>query len=394
MKVIHIIPSIAQIRGGPSQAIVKIVKALRLNHIDAEIVTTNDNGSKLLDVPLQRQIKYHGVPVCFFSRFSPSINSIAEFAFSAQLTNWLWHNITNYDLVHIHAIFSYPSTAAMQIARLKNVPYIVRPLGQLCQWSLQQANLKKQTYLQIIERANLNHAQVLHLTSEREQQEVSLLGLKTDSFVLPHGLQIPDRLSDARQKLRAKLQLPEDEPIVLFLSRLHYKKGLDYLIPALGKLADRQFTFIVAGSGDRAYETEIDCLLHRHNIHSRTIKTGFVEGEYKNLLLKGSDIFALTSHSENFGIAVLEALAAGASVLTTSGVALSSLVAKENIGYVTELDIHQIALTLEQILSHPEEAKEKSDRASKFIRENYTWDKIAVKMIDVYQKILEGRSLL
>ena len=393
MKVLHVIPSIAQIRGGPSQAIVKIVKALRQNNIDAEVVTTNDNGSKLLDVPLKRRIKYHEVPVWFFPRFSPSINSIAEFAFSAQLTNWLLHNITNYDLVHVHAIFSYPSTVAMRIARLKNVPYIVRPLGQLCQWSLQQAKFKKQIYLQVIEKANLNHAQALHLTSEREQQEVSLLGLKTDSFVLPHGLQMPDRLPKARQKLRAKLQLPEDEPIVLFLSRLHYKKGLDYLIPALSKLTDRRFTFILAGSGDRTYEIEVDNLLQRHNIYSRTIKTGFVEGEYKNLLLQGSDIFALTSYSENFGIAVLEALAAGTSVLTTPGVALSSLIEKEQVGYVTELDIDTIASNLEYILFHSQEAEQKSDRACQFIRENYTWDKIAFRMINVYQKILERQLL-
>ena len=392
IKVLHVIPSIARIRGGPSQVVIETVKALRQNKVDAEIVTTNDNGLDLLDVPLQQRIEYKEVLVWFFFRFSPPINSLREFTISFQLTKWLWLNITNYDILHIYSIFSYTSAIAMGIARLKGIPYIVRPMGQFGEWSLQQSKLKKQIYLNLIEKGTLNHADALHLTSEREKQELTRLKFKTNSFALPNGLIIPDRLPEARQKLRAKLQLPEDEPIVLFLSRLHYKKGLNYLIPALSKLTDRRFTFILAGSGDRAYEIEVNNLLHQHNIYSRTIKTGFVEGDYKNLLLQGSDIFALTSYSENFGIAVLEALAVGTSVLTTPGIALSSLVEKEDLGYVSQLDINAIALNIEYILSNSQEAREKSDRASKFIQDNYTWDKIAIKMIDVYREILEGRS--
>lgn len=396
MKVLHVIPWISLVRGGPSQVVIETVKALRRNNVNAEIATTNDNGLGLLDVPLQQRIEYQEVPVWFFSRFSPPVNSLREFTFSFQVTKWLGQNITNYDVLHIYSVFSYTSAIAMRIARLRGVPYIVRPLGQFCEWSLQQSKLKKQIYLNVIERDNLNHSQALHLTSEREKQELTQLKFKTNSFALPNGLIIPDRISNARQQLRVKLQLPEDEQIILFLSRLHYKKGLDYLIPALGKSSDRRFTFILAGSGDSAYELEVDRLLQQHRIYSRTIKTGFVHGEYKNLLLQGSDIFALTSYSENFGIAVLEALAAGTSVLTTPGVALSSLVEKEDLGYISQMDIDAIASNIEYILSHPQKAREKSDLASKFIKENYTWDKIAIDMIDIYQKTLnqQNQSLL
>ena len=392
MKILHIIPSIASIRGGPSQAIIEMVEALRHNNLDVEIATTNDNGLKLLDVPLGKRIEYRKVPVWFFSRFSPRIDAVTEFAFSGQLTSWLWHNIERYDLVHVHAIFSYPSTAAMRIARLKNIPYIVRPLGQLCQWSLQQSKLKKQLYLKIIEKANLDRSSSIHLTSKQEQQELKYLNLKTNSFIVPHGLSISDRITEANNKLRAKFQLPQD-PVILFLSRIHPKKGLHLLIPALGKVQP-QFTFILAGEGDRAYEQEIDNLLQKQNLNSRTIKTGFVSGEDKNLLLQGADLFTLTSYSENFGVAVLEALAAGTSTLTTPGVALSEILEKENLGYVTELDIDIIASNIEYILSHLKEAKEKGDRASQFVRENYTWDTIALKMIEIYENVINKRSCI
>ena len=393
MKILHVIPSVAPVRGGPSHAVLAMVKALREQGIDAEIATTNDNGPDLLDVPLNQRIEYEHVPVWFFPRFSPKIASVREFAFSSQLTTWLWQRACEYDLLHVHAIFSYASTVAMAIARSRNIPYIVRPLGQLCEWSLQQSARKKQIYLNLIERANLNHSQCLHFTAQQEQQEASQLSLQSPSFILPHGLSLPVPLPDTRQRLRQLLNVPEDEPVILFMSRLHPKKGLDYLIPALGKLGHQRFTFVLAGSGSADYEAEIDDLFVSAGIEERTYRSGFVEGEMKDLLLQGADIFALTSYSENFGVAVLEAMAVGLPVVVTPGVALASVVEQYQLGYVAELDIAAIASTLAHCLDHLQTTREMGATARQLVHDQYSWERNASKLSEVYAAILKQDSL-
>ena len=388
MKILHLIPSIAPVRGGPSQAIIQMVHALSYQGVEVEIATTNDNGSELLNVPLNQRTIYQDVPVWFFPRFSPPVASIRDFSFCDQLTIWLWQHLLEYDLLHVHAIFSYPSTAAMAIARLRGIPYINRPLGQLGTWSLQQGDRKKKTYLTLIERTNLNRSQALHLTSSQEEEELSQLNFKAPSFILPHGLSLPTPIPNARHQLRQHLNLPEDEPIILFMSRLHSKKGLDYLIPALGKLSHKRFNFILAGNGSPEYEAQIDKHITAAGMRDRTYCPGFVSGEMKNLFLQGSDLFALTSHSENFGIAVLEAMAAGLPVLATPGIALASIVKQHQLGYVTELDVPGIATAIEHHLNHPQQAKAMGDRARQLILEQYTWDKMAAKLSATYEAIL------
>jgi glycosyltransferase involved in cell wall biosynthesis len=391
LRVLHIIPSVASVRGGPSQAVIEMVIALRSQGIDAEIATTNDNGKDLLDVPLYKLTdqlaEYGNVPIHFFPRFSPNINTVREFAFSRSLTTWLWQHIAEYDLVHVHAIFSYASTMAMAIARIRKVPYMNMPHGLLCKWSLQQSRFRKQIYLNVIERSNLLHSQSLHFTTQQEQQEFNLLELNISNFILPNGVKIPTLIPNAQEQVRQIHQIPDHYPILLFISRIHPKKGLEYLISALGKLTEYNFVLIIAGSGESDYVNQIQDLLVTQGISDRTHLVGFVKGETKNLYLQGADLFTLTSHSENFGIAAIESLVAGTPVLITDGVAIAPMVQEQAIGYVTKLEINAIVSTIQEFFDHPQIAKQKGDRAQQYIIQHYAWAKIAHNLKATYTKI-------
>lgn len=131
MRVLHVIPSVSALRGGPSAAIVELVRAQRALGIDASIATTNDDGEGLLQVDTKAWSVLEDVPCRYFDRWSPSIRPLREFAYSNAFRRWIGKHIEDYDLVHVHAIFSACSSLAMTIARKHNVPYIVRTIGLL-----------------------------------------------------------------------------------------------------------------------------------------------------------------------------------------------------------------------------------------------------------------------
>ena len=236
MRVLHVIPSISPLRGGPSRAVIDMVAALRLQGVDAAILTTNDHGPGLHPELVTGRWQWHqGVPVLAFARWSPPVAALREFAISPGLSLWLAGHLKRYDLLHVHALFSYPSTSAMVQARWASVPYILRSIGQLSPWSLAQSRGRKRLLLRLIERRNLQQAAALHFTSVAEREEAAALGLTSPGLVLPLGVRGPD--SQAQRGAVPNALAPVS---FLFLSRLHPKKQLENLLEGLALLQRRR----------------------------------------------------------------------------------------------------------------------------------------------------------
>jgi glycosyltransferase involved in cell wall biosynthesis len=392
VKVLHVIPSVSPTLGGPTQVVLNLVKALRECDIEAEIVTTNDHGANLLDVPLYQRTEYEQVPVWFLPRFSPPLK---EYIFSPAITQWLWQNMRNYDILDNHYLFSYASTCAGAIARWQNIPYTVRTMGQLAPWALAQSQQKKQLYSLLIERHNLHRAAAIHCTSAGEAEDVRNFGIKTPTVTLPLGVNQPETLPDAKQKIRDKYQIPRAVPIVLFLSRLHYKKRPDLLIRSLSKLASNQtqFHLILAGTGEPDYLKYLHDLVLDSGLSNQTTFSGFVTGKDKDLLLQGADIFVLPSFSENFGIAVAEALSHGLPVIITPDIQIAPEISTANAGLIVPGEEEAIANAIAQLIATPEQRYQLAENGKKLVKQRYSWDAIACQLTQVYRTIIEKQKL-
>jgi len=389
VRILHVIPSVSPLRGGPSKAVVEMVQALRHQDVDAAILTTNDHGTGVdPSLPTGRWIERHGVPLLAFPRWSPPLAPLREFAISPGLALWLRRHIHHYDLLHVHAIFSFPSTWSMLQARRSGVPYLVRTIGQLSPWSLGQSAARKRWMLRLVERRNLNGAAAIHFTTAAERDEAAGLGLTPAPLVLPLGV----RTTVAQPRGSAE----PDGPIrFLFLSRLHPKKQLDRLMQALALMARdhpaARWTLLIAGRGEPAYETELRSLAERLGIAARCQWLGQITGAAKERELAAADWLVLPSAAENFGIAVAEALAAGTPVIVSPQVAVADLVATAGAGLVCPSEPAALAETLATALTGASPTLRAAAR--NLAQQHLAWPAIAAELSSAYAAICRNPSL-
>lgn len=388
MKILQIVPSISLIYGGPSQMVLGLAPALVKEGVKVTILTTDsngDNGQKSLDVLLNRPIQKDGYEIIYF-RCSP----FRRYKFSLDLLNWLKQHAREYDLAHIHALFSPVSSFAARICRQEKLPYILRPLGTLDPADLHKKKQLKQVYAALLERPNLAGAAAIHFTSNQEAKVSERFGVKTHDLVLPLGVIPPQQQS--HNNLLEKFKIPQNISLLLFMSRIDPKKGFDLLIPALEKLLSQglKFHFILAGTNpqDPSYEEGIQKQIQNSLLHSHTTITGFVTGELKSALLQIADLFVLPSYYENFGIAVAEAMVAGKPVVISDGVHIWHEIHNSKSGWVTKTEVESLTNALKEALQNPEECKNRGNNARNYALENYSWDAIARQLIQEYQKLI------
>ncbi len=390
MRILQIIPSISLVYGGPSQMVLGLSAALAAKNIDVTIITTNSNGDigqPPLDVPLNQPIKQNGYQIIYF-RCSP----FRRYKFSLPLLQWLHENARQFDLAHIHALFSPVTTLAATIARGHKLPYIIRPCGMLDPADLQKKKQLKQIYATLLERPNLAGAAAIHFTSQEEAKISERFGLgSTNKMAVPQDLVIPLGVTAG---LFAKRLREFQVPIILFMSRIEPKKGLDLLIPALEIIlaSGIEFHFILAGSNpqDADYETRIKLKIQNSSLSKYTTIAGFVSGDRKNELLTNADLFVLPSYYENFGIAVAEAMAAGVPVAISDRIHIAEDIQQAEAGWVGPLEVGAIASTIESALLDPQERQRRGLNAKKYAKKHYNWEAIAQQTIDAYQHILSS----
>jgi glycosyltransferase involved in cell wall biosynthesis len=335
----------------------------------------------MLPVPTGCFTMHDGVRVWFLPRWSPTLKVLREFQVGEGFESWMKQHLASYDCVHVHAVFSFMSTVAMRCARRQGVPYIARPLGQLDVWSLKQKALKKKLYYFLIERGNLENASAIHCTSDTEAANVMALLPRARAVVVAHGVEPPIEPKDARLLLRDANRLPSDEPVILFLSRWHEKKNIPTLLRALVRMMDVRWSLVLAGTtDDRDYEQSIQKLIDELGLRSRIHCPGHVTGEAKAELLYGADVFVLPSLTENFGIAVAEALVCGLRVVVSPGVDIAPAVVALSGGEVCSAEESALSEALRRLLSTSWDR----NRLALAARQQFSWGTAVMKLQSLY----------
>ncbi|MBD2099530.1 glycosyltransferase [Leptolyngbya sp. FACHB-261] len=389
MRVLQIVPSLSLVYGGPSQMVLGLSAALAQAGVTVTVLTTDSNGdfagTTPLDVPLAVPVAQNGYEVIYF-RCSP----FRRYKFSLELLQWLKVHAHEYDVAHIHALFSPVSTAAARVARQVGLPYILRPLGTLDPADLRKKKLLKQVYAALWERANLAGAAAIHFTSDQEAKVSDRFGAITRDVVLPLGVSLPEPLPEPGYA-RSQLNLPEAVPLVLFLSRIEPKKGLDLLLPALEALlqAGEQFHFVLAGANpqDPAYEASIRARIAASPLATHTTFTGFIQGSLKAALLQDVDLFVLPSYYENFGIAVAEGMAAGLPVVISDQVHIARNIAEAGAGWVVPCEVNALREALQEAIRDPQQRQLRGAQGKQYAQEHYTWASIARQVMQVYDSL-------
>jgi glycosyltransferase involved in cell wall biosynthesis len=381
LRVLHVIPSVAPRDGGPSRAIGIIERALVDAGVEVTTLATDHHLCGGPDVPAGETA----------ARRVYAPMWLAPYKVAPGLVPRLIQEVKRHDIVHIHALFSFASTAAAWVARRQGVPYVVRPLGSLSGYGLRTRRRRlKALSMALIEGRVLRHADAVHFTSRAELEEAQALGLPMRSVVIPLGVESdhgPPPAPIAHAALAGRR-------VILFLSRLDPKKNLEALIDAMAssQLLRSTCALLIAGAGEPAYVASLQQRVAAAGLSSQTVWLSHVEGAHKAAAFARADVFVLPSFSENFGFAPVEAAMAGVPCMLARGVAVAEGIARAGGGVVIDPAPAAIARALELLLADENARSSMGARAADVARREYSPRAMAQRLLALYDAIRAPRA--
>ena len=366
IKILHILPEFHSRAGGTAYAVRNIATALGAFDCEQTIATLGETD-----------LAVDGVEVHSFS-------CGGMLRYSKELKVWLEDSIMSFDVVHIHSIWLYHSLVASRLCIKHKVPYVLSPHGMLDAWSMSQKALKKKLYFRFIESTTVRGAAAIHCTLDNEVLSSGITRFNTNVFTVPLCVEEEFFNNDISAERRQKQ--------ILFLGRLHYKKQPDLAIEAIAALSeeDPHIKLVIAGDGDKEYVDALQGLVRERNIWGRVDFVGNVSGAEKVKLFLESDVFVLPSLQENFGIAVLEAMAAGCIPVVSDEVALSDVIHAIDKGLVCWPQIDSFTDALEYALDIRNKATMR--RAIQDVAQKYfSQEGVGSAFYEMYKSMTESR---
>ncbi len=408
MKLLCIIPNYWPTfqYGGPIVALHYLNRVLVKKGVDVTVYTTNENLNK--NTPINEEVNIDGVKVIYF-RFTNLFEFITQtgWRFSWRLAETLKKNLKTFDLIYIVTIWSYPTTVGAHYCRLCRKPYIIAPQGMLYPDLFYKKVWKKWPYYQFVVKKDLRAASAIHYTTDDETEKThSFLKLKNQTVIIPNGIDLSEfsGLID-KERLKGRYPYLKDKKIILFLGRINWKKGLDILVKAYAMLIKERsdLHLLIVGGDETGYNKKVKKWIKQYEMNyadygletkgyvegARVTFTGMLTGKEKIEAYAGSDIFVLPSYSENFGVAVVEAMACRLPVVISNNVGIYKNIEQNKAGMVVDADAEGVYRGIKLLLENPALREEMVINGRKLVEESYDINKVADEMILAFQKIIK-----
>ena len=355
MKILQVIHSVDPRGGGPIEGVRQLIPALSTEGIATEVLSLDAPGSP----------GTHAFPVPLHT-IGPSHSG---YGYNSRAVTWLQENHVNYSAIIVNGLWQYPGFAVRRALRGTSTPYFVYPHGMLDPWfkrTYPLKHLKKWLYWPWGEYRVLRDAKAVLFTCEEEMLEArkSFWLYRCLEQVTGYGITSPPgNASEQRRLFLEKFSDLENKQIILFLGRIHEKKGCDLLLRGWREILDRtpepaRLRLVMAGPCDHAYGTEMKALAQELEISATLLWTGMITGDLKWGSLHAADTFILPSHQENLGIAVVEALACHVPVLISNKINIWREIDQESAGFVENDDLAGTSRLLQRWLSLPAATKD------------------------------------
>jgi len=385
LRVLHVIANLDPHHGGPPAAITGMCLALARRGHTVTIATTDDYEGGHSHQPgeaLGEEVAVQYFPIQWPRRYGLSL----------PMVEGLRRLIPDFDLVHIHSLYLFHTLVTGHWCRALGVPYVVRPHGTLDPYLRRRSRLKKTVYNWLVERRNLDHAAAVHYTSADERDLVALLGFKAPAVVVPLGIDLRE-FDDLPQPGMFRRRHPAllDKTLIVFLGRLTPKKGLDLLAKAFGEVRRvvPQAHLVIAGPDDEGYGRQVRKFLADSGVDGHTTLLGMVAGREKLELLRDTDVWVLPSYTENFGLAVVEAMASGLPLVISNRVNIWNHIAAREAGLVVDCDASQVSQAICRVLREPDLGRRLAANALSLARTEFSWAAVGAQLEQVYYDLLQ-----
>lgn len=387
MRILHVIGCFppAGEWGGASAAALGTCRALKQNGVEVEVYTTTQRSKRDLPAIEAGKREVEGVATTYFR----SVHRLGRAFFAPRLLAALWGRVREFDLVHIHMLWTFPGIAAANVCRARGVPYAISIHGALDPWALRQRRLEKRLFLMVTERRNLERASFIHFTFESERALAPIWASRLSAAVIPYAFDANPYLGlgDVRERRRCR--------DVLILARIHPMKGFDILIPAMAQVVSREpaARLIVAGPDEGGYLVQVRRLVAEAGIARQVVFTGYLDPAARARALAAAAILVAPSHRENFCLSVAEGMAAGLPVVVSDKVNICDDVSAAGAGRVIPLNSTRLAEVLLELLAAPEQRERMGAAGRQLVIERYAPKTIGEHLADAYHTVISGRAL-